>query len=82
MKTSRKLRLALEDIHVETFKTTGGDEADRGTVHGHQEYPSDCSECSGIAASCYCPSGGEDYPWNTCAGSCIMYQGEPMLIPC
>jgi hypothetical protein len=74
MQTSRKLRLALEDIRVETFKTTRGDEADRGTVRAHQD--------SGIAASCYCPSGGDEYPYNTCAGSCIMYEGEAIVIPC
>jgi hypothetical protein len=81
MQTSRKLRLALEDIRVETFKTTGGDEADRGTVRAHQ-YDSDCSECSGIGASCYCPSGGDEYPYNTCAGSCIIFEGEIIVIPC
>ena len=74
MQTSRKLRLALEDIRVETFRTTRGDEADRGTVRGHQD--------SGIAASCYCPSGGDEYPYNTCAGSCIIYEGEIIVIPC
>jgi len=74
MQTSPKLRLALEDICVETFKTTGGDKADRGTVRAHQD--------SGIAASCYCPSGGDEYPYNTCAGSCIIFEGEIIVIPC
>jgi hypothetical protein len=74
MQTSRKLRLALEDIRVETFKTTDGDKADRGTVRAHQD--------SGIAGSCYCPSGGDEYPYNTCAGSCIIVEGEIIVIPC
>lgn len=74
MQTCRKLRLALEDIRVETFKTAGVGEADRGTVRAHQE--------SGIAGSCYCPSGGDEYPYNTCAGSCIIYEGEIIVIPC
>lgn len=74
MQTSRKLRLALDDIRVETFKTTDGHKADRGTVRAHQE--------SGIAASCYCPSGGDEYPYNTCAGSCIIVEGEIIVIPC
>ena len=80
MQTSRKLRLALEDIHVESFKTTDGDKTESGTVRAHQD--SDCSECSGIAASCYCPSGGDEYPYNTCAGSCIIVEGEIIVIPC
>ena len=78
MQTSRKLRLALEDIRVETFTITDGDRADRGTVRAHQ----DSSPCSGIAASCYCPSGGDEYPYNTCAGSCIIFEGEIIVIPC
>ena len=74
MQTSPKLRLALEDICVETFKTTDGSKAERGTVRAHQD--------SGIAASCYCPSGGDEYPYNTCAGSCIIFEGEIIVIPC
>jgi hypothetical protein len=77
MQTSRKLRLALEDVLVETFKTTDGDEADRGTVRAHE----DSDPCSGFG-TCFCPSGGDEYPYNTCAGSCIVFEGEIIVIPC
>ena len=77
MKTPRKLRLALEDIRVESFKTTDDDAAGRGTVRAH-----DASDpCSGFD-TCFCPSSGDEYPYNTCAGSCIVFEGEIIVIPC
>ena len=77
MATSRKLRLALDDIRVETFKTTDGGAPARGTVRGH----GDSDPCSGFD-TCFCPSSGDEYPYNTCAGSCIIFEGEIIVIPC
>jgi len=54
----RKTRLTLEDLDVQSFATTSGTGAQRGTVRGH-DAPTDQVEC---------PTA--DVNWNTCWASC------------
>lgn len=56
----RKLRLAIDDLHVETFETAG-DPLERGTVHGHGNPNSE----TGVGWPCECGT----LPGNTC-GTC------------
>ncbi|HEU0012332.1 MAG TPA: hypothetical protein VFQ45_01540 [Longimicrobium sp.] len=62
-----KLRLDLDQLHVESFDTHPGEAQRRGTVHGHQQY---CYYCC-----CYpcCCGGGTAHTacgQYTCAASC------------
>jgi hypothetical protein len=75
METSRKLRLELDDVRVESFRTAPDGKDDRGTVHGHD------GPGSGVD-TCPCTSYGEEYPYNTCAVSCFVVDGEVMVFPC
>ncbi len=60
--TERKLRLAMDDLRVETFETAGGTQG-RGTVHAHGN--PDSATAIGRHFGCACGT----LPENTC-GSC------------
>jgi hypothetical protein len=53
-----KVRLTLDELHVQSFATTGDAAGQRGTVRGH-DVPTDQVEC---------PTA--DVNWNTCWQSC------------
>jgi hypothetical protein len=53
-----KVRLTLDELHVQSFATTGAETAGRGTVRAH-DAPTDAVEC---------PTA--DPVWDTCWGSC------------
>lgn len=44
----RKIRMNVEDLHVDTFETSGAD-APRGTVRGHW---SQVGTCDAVVATC------------------------------
>ena len=57
-----KLKLAVEDLRVETFETVAGGDRERGTVHAHESLP-------GIP----CATGAPTCPYScdeTCPLSC------------
>ena len=53
-----KIRLSLDELTVQSFATTAGARAERGTVRGH-DLPTDQVEC---------PTA--DPNWNTCWATC------------
>ena len=53
-----KVRLTLDELHVQSFATTEHETGRRGTVRGH-DAPSDQVEC---------PTANQ--AWDTCWGSC------------
>ena len=63
----RKLQLAIEDIHVETFATIGELPTGAGTVHGHHSQYNTCETCNQQIDTCQdtCQQLG-----GTCWGSC------------
>lgn len=73
---NRKLRLDLEQLAVESFSVSAGDEA-RGTVHGHGEVPPDepASDYDGVCNTYYASCRGScascvNSCWNTCNATC------------
>lgn len=59
----KKLSLKLDDLRVDSFNTTPGDRAGRGTVHGHDESQySAITECESCDSFCY------GTYWGTCGG--------------
>lgn len=75
MANSRKLRLELDDVRVESFRTAPDGENERGTVHGQGGPGSEVDTCE-------CTSFGDEYPYNTCAVSCFIVDGEVIVFPC
>jgi hypothetical protein len=63
MADTRKLRLEIDQLQVESFDTHGVGEG-RGTVHGHVP-PDDTFTVNGLLGPCTCQS-----VVNTCQGSC------------
>jgi hypothetical protein len=65
----RKLQLAIEDIHVETFATIGELPPGAGTVHGHSGYNT-CETCNQQINTCQntCQQLA-----GTCYGSCTCF---------
>jgi hypothetical protein len=60
----KKLRLALEEISVESFATLP-QQARLGTVPGHQLSGTTCGQFI-----CDCPTNGYEHTCNTCQASC------------
>lgn len=58
----RKTRLTLDDLDVQSFATTAGTGAQRGTVRGH-DVPTDQVECPTVNQAW-------DTCWDTCADTC------------
>lgn len=57
-----KVRLTLDELHVQSFATTGGESGGRGTVRAH-DAPTDQVECA-------TQNPDWDTCWGTCGGSC------------
>jgi hypothetical protein len=66
----RKIRLKIDDLAVDSFKTAGKDAAKAGTVRGYETFW--CSEDSGCAT---CQPGGCPHETSTCFQSCAMTDG-------
>jgi hypothetical protein len=63
-----KVRLSLDDLHVQSFATTGAGAAPRGTVRGHDSVtdPVNCPTADPAWDTC----------WESCYGSCWSCQGS------
>ncbi|HEY0017519.1 MAG TPA: hypothetical protein VGC13_14505 [Longimicrobium sp.] len=63
----QKLRLNLDALTVESFNTTDGDAAQRGTVQAHRPTPTQSLECESFD---YCGTGATDCGCGTAASEC------------
>ncbi|MBV9774369.1 MAG: hypothetical protein JO040_10490 [Gemmatimonadetes bacterium] len=54
METTRKLRISLEDLRVESFETVPEAEMVAGTVVALSDGCTDCSNCSGCSGCSAC----------------------------
>jgi hypothetical protein len=76
----KKIRLELDTLSVESFRTTGSDTERRGTVHGHLPMETQARDCDSLDVCTYwncgteisdcggCGTGASDC--GTCATNC------------
>lgn len=67
-----KMRLSMDELQVQSFATTGTGEAERGTVHGHDNTdPAACPTADPAWETCWASCDGWDCgSGNTCDNSC------------
>ena len=68
----KKMRLAFDELRVQSFATSGQGAARRGTVRAH-DAPTDqveCPTCDAAWESCWDSCGGDCYTRDTCNDSC------------
>ena len=75
----RKIRLSVEDLAVESFRTADGMEKKVGTVHGHAWSEWEGCVISGMSDCATC-AGGCPRDTMTCFASCRMTNGYQACI--
>ena len=66
----RKIRLKLDDLAVDSFRTDGGEETKAGTVHAHDTF-----FCSAGSECATCQAWGCPADTSTCFVSCARTDG-------
>lgn len=77
-----KLKLALEDLVVESFTPAAGPQ-EPGTVHAHESgpYTDECQSC-GMQTDCGDPCDGGSYTCGCPTGTCYGYYTCPGAYTC
>ncbi|HET6764781.1 MAG TPA: hypothetical protein VFH27_13945 [Longimicrobiaceae bacterium] len=75
---TKKLKLRIEDLHVEQFRTEPTRDAKAGTVHGHWDTDGACTTgCTNAGCTQYC---GDSMNANT--APCLFCPEMPITYSC